>query len=269
MRSSDDPLYRAKALYERPVTRERTEEMRGLLERSAAETAAFTAVTDLCRYLNRWDDMGPEALDRFEPVVQRALDYNSGFYLAHYARGFLLRARGRHREALDAFEETIKYAPPTFARVHAQKGEQHLYLGEFDKSITSVNEALNINPNSKVRGYFYWVLGRALFFQEDYEKAIHELQRSIRAWPQVWYNRAYLVAAHAHLNQEAAARRVLHALDTQCGKYTLARVVRNEDDATPCDTPAVRAGRERLHDGLLRAGMPREEPPASHRPPRE
>jgi adenylate cyclase len=256
MRSRDDPLARAKALYERPVTRERTEEMRGLLDRSAAETAAYTAVTDLCRYLNRWDDKGPEVLDHFEPVVRRALDFNSGFYLAHYARGFLRRARGRHQEALDAFEETIKYAPPTFARVHAQKGEQLLYLGRFSESIAEVNRALQINPNSKVRGYFYWVIGRAHFFQEDYETAIHWLQRSIRAWPEVWYNRAYLVAAHALLNQVAAARRVLRAFEKQFPDYDLARVVRNEEDATPCDTPAVRAGRERFHEGLRLAGLP-------------
>jgi adenylate cyclase len=270
MRSSDDPLYLAKALYERPVTRERTEEMRGLLDRSAAETAAYTAVTDLCRYLNRWDDKGPAELDRFEAVVQRALEHNPQFYLAYYALGFLRRARGRHQEALAAFEETIKYAPPTFSRVYAQKGEQLLYLGRFSESIAEVNRALEINPNSKVRGYFYWVLGRAHFFQEDYETAIHWLQRSNRAWPEVWYNRAYLVAAHALLNQVAAARRVLRALDKGFGDsdFTLARVVRYEEDATPCDTPAVRAGRERFHNGLQRAGMASGLPGDPTTPPR-
>lgn len=255
MRSSDDPLARAKALYERPVTRERTDDMRRLLDRSAAETAAYTAVTDLCRFLNRWDDVGPAELDRFEPVIQRALEYDPQFYLAHYALGFLRRARGQHREALAAFEETIKYAPPTFARVHAQKGEQRLYLGEFSECITAVNRALEINPNSKVRGYFYWVFGRAYFFQEDYETAIDWLQRSIRAWPEVWYNRAYLIAAHALRKQDGAARRVLRAFEKQFPGYTLAQVVRNEEDVTPCDNRAVRAGRDRFHEGLRLAGM--------------
>jgi tetratricopeptide (TPR) repeat protein len=256
MRGSDDPLARVKVLYEHPVTRERTEDMRRLLDQSAAETAAYTAVTDLCRYLNRWDNVGPTELGRLEPIIQQALQYDPQFYLAHYALGFLRRARGQHQEALDAFEETIKNAPPTFSRVHAQKGEQLLYLGKFPECIREVNRALEINPNSQVRGYYYWVLGRAGFFQEDYELATQWLQRSIRAWPQVWYNRAYLISTHALRKQDGAARRVRQAFDKQFPGYTLAQIVRNEQDATPCDNSAVREGRDRFHQGLKLAGFP-------------
>ncbi|MBV9826924.1 MAG: tetratricopeptide repeat protein [Alphaproteobacteria bacterium] len=205
--------------------------------------------------MNRWDNEGPAELERLEPIIRQALSYDPNFYLAHYAQGFLQRARGAHQKALDAFEETIKHAPPTFSRVFAQKGEQLLYLGKFPECIGEVNRALEINPNSQVRGYYYWVLGRAHFFQGDYETSTQWLQRSIRAWPQVWYNRAYLIAAHALQKQDGAARRVRRAFDRQFEGYSLARVVRNEEDATPCDNPAVREGRERFHEGLRLAGF--------------
>jgi tetratricopeptide (TPR) repeat protein len=254
MRSGDDPLARAKTLYEMSVTPKRTEEMLGLLDQSAAETAAYAAVTDLCRYLNRWENWGTAELDRFAAIIRRALDYDADYYLALYAQGFLCRARGDHQAALDAFDATIRRAPPGFARVHAQKGEQLVYLGRFDDAIGEVNRALEINPKSKVRGYFYWVTGRANFFKEDYGAAIDWLQRSVRAWPSVWYNRVYLVAAHAHAKRGTAARRVLGSFNDQFPGYTLARVMQNEG-ATPCDNPAVVAGRERFHAGLRLAGL--------------
>ncbi len=258
MRSTGDPLRRAISLYQRPVTRGRTHDMRRLLDQAAADTATYTAVTDLCRYLNRWDDVGPAVLNDFEPVIQRALAYDPQFHLAHYALGFLRRAQGQHEEALAAFEETIRYAPPTFARVHAQKGEERLYLGDFDGCISDVNRALEINPNSNVRGYFYWVLGRAHFFKQDYKTAIDWLQRSIRGWSEVWYNYAYLIAAQALDDPTRAVRRTRRAraaFDRKFPNYSLAQVLRNEADATPCDNPAVRAGRDRFHEGLRLAGI--------------
>jgi tetratricopeptide (TPR) repeat protein len=251
---NDDPLGRAKALYEMSVTPQRTAEMLELLDRSVAETAAYAAVTDLCRYLNRWERTTPADLDRFEQVIQRALLFNPHYYLALYAQGFLYRARGQHEAALAAFEETIKYAPDGFARVHAQKGEELVYLGRFDDGIAEAKIALDLNADSKVRGYFHWVIGRAQFFNEKYPDAIASLERSVEAWPDVWYNRAYLAAAHGHRGNKADAQRVLRALHRKFSRYTLERVIRNEG-ATPCEHHDVKAGRERFHDGLRRAGL--------------
>jgi adenylate cyclase len=254
MRSGDNPLGRARTLYERRVTPQRTREMRGLLVSSAAETAALTATTVLCEYLNRWNDAGPAEMERAEAAIEHAFAHNPDFFLAHYARGFLHRARGQHQEALAAFDQTIKIAPE-FARAHAQKGEQLVYLGRLREGIAEVERALQINPNSTVRGYFHWVIGRALFFLEQDAEAIPRLRQSVREWPEVWYNRLYLVSALAHAGQRVAAGRTLRAFYTRYPGYTLARVIENEG-ATPGDHQVVVAGRERFHEGLRRAGMP-------------
>ena len=176
-----------------------------------------------------------------------------GHFLAHYAKGFLHRSKGQHQASLDAFEQTIKCAPE-FARAYAQKGEQLLYLGRFDAAIAEVERAMKLSPKSAVRGYFYWVIGRAHFFMERDADAISWLQRSVRTWPNVWYNRLYLVSAHAHAGKRAAASRVLQAFNRQFDGYTLGRVIENEG-ATPDDHPLVVAGRERFHEGLRRAGL--------------
>lgn len=253
MRSRGNSFARADSLYERPVTPQRTRQMRGLLDQSVAETAALTATTVLCEYLNRWNDAGPDELLRAEAAIKTALDQNPDLFLAHYAQGFLHRSRGQHRDALAAFDETIRLAPE-FARVYAQKGEQYVYLGEPEKGIAEVERAIEISPNSSVRGYFYWVIGRARFFLGQDAAAIPQLQASVRAWSNVWYNRLYLASAHAHLGRRVAADRVLRAFNRQFPGYTLARVVENEG-ATPDEHPLVVAGRERFHEGLRRAGL--------------
>jgi tetratricopeptide (TPR) repeat protein len=250
---SGDPLGRVKTLYEKPVTPGRTKLMRGLLGASAAETAAFTATTVLCQYLNRWDDAGPAEVAAAEAAINEALGHDPKLFLAHYAQGFLCRTRGQHQASLEAFDQTIKFAPK-FARAYAQKGEQLVYLGQADKGIAEVQKAIELSPKSAVRGYFYWVIGRAHFFMKRDADAISWLQRSIRAWPSVWYNRLYLVSAHAHAEKKVSASRVLKAFGGRFPGYTLQSVIENEG-ATPDDNPFVIAGRERFHEGLHRAGM--------------
>jgi tetratricopeptide (TPR) repeat protein len=254
MKSGGGSFARASSLYERPVTPQRAREMRGLLDTSTAETAALTATTVLCEYLNRWNDAGPAELQQAEAAIQVALDPNNPrLFLAHYAKGFLHRSRGQHKDALEEFDKTIKLAPE-FARVYAQKGEQYVYLGEPEKGIAEVETAIRISPKSSVRGYFYWVIGRARFFMGQDTEAIPQLQASVRAWSNVWYNRLYLVSAHAHSGKPASANRVLNAFHGRFSGYTLSRVIENEG-ATPDEHPFVVAGRERFHEGLRRAGI--------------
>ena len=247
-------ITRARALYERHFTPQQAREMRPRLSTSAAEATALMASNALCEYLNRWNDAGPEDLVLAEAAVDQALRADPTLFLAHYAQGFLFRARGQHGEALEAFERTIGYASE-FAHAYAQKGEELLYLGRFQEAIDAAKRAKQLRPNSSARGYFDWVIGRAWFFLGEYPEAINALETSVRTWSNVWYNRAYLIAAHALSRKRPDARRVLRAFDRRFPGYTVTRVIENER-ATPDTNLAVQTGRERFHAGLLAAGMP-------------
>ena len=245
---------RANSLYERSVTPRRSQQIRGLLNRSTAETAALLATTILCEFLNRWNNAGPDEVALAQAAVRQALAADPTLYLAHYAQGFLFRIRGRHPDALAAFDRTIQHAPD-FARAYAQRGEELLYLGRFQDAIVAAGRAKQISPESSVKGYFDWVIGRAHFFLGQYPEAIDALESSVRTWPNVWYNRTYLIAAHALSGKRSDARRVLRAFDRRFPGYTVARVIENET-ATPDTNRLVRAGRGRFHQGLSDAGMP-------------
>jgi tetratricopeptide (TPR) repeat protein len=227
--------------------------MRTLLDGSASETAAYAATTILCEYLNVWHEAGEAEVKKAEAAIEEALARNPRLYLAHYAQGFVCRHRGQHQAALDAFDETIRYAPG-FARAYAQKGDELVYLGRPEEGIAEVERALRMSPNSSARGFFHWVIGRARFFMEDDAEAIRWLRSSIRNWPDVWYNCFYLVSAHALSNQRAAARRVLQAAYRKFPGYTLARIIENEGRILSKERFVI-AGRERFHEGLRLAGV--------------
>jgi len=251
------PVARARTDYdERPATPQQAREMRAALNTSAVEAVALMAANALCEYLNRWNDAGPAEVTQAQSAVETALSIDPAFYLAHYARGFLCRAQGQHEEELAAFDETIK-CNSDFARAHAQRGEALLYLGRAPEAIAAVDVAITRNPTSKIRGYFYWVKGRAYFYQEQYPEASLWLERSVRNWPHVWYNRAYLLSAHALSRKpgnRVTVRRVFGAFDERFPGYTVAQIIENER-ATPGTQP-FGAMRKRFHEGLQVAGMP-------------
>jgi adenylate cyclase len=247
----------AGALRNQSLNPARSRRMVELLDQATAEKDALLAITILCDYLNRWNEAGPDEVERARSAVNEALAIDPAFFLAHYARGFLYRADGQHDQELAAFDETIK-ANPEFARAHAQRGEALLYLGRAPEAIVAVDEAITRSPASNIIGYFYWVKGRSYFYQEQYDEAIEWLERSVRNWSRVWYNRAYLISAHALSGKPGsriAFRRVYRAFDKQFPGYTVTRVIDNER-ATPDNTPAFIAMRERFHEGLRIAGMP-------------
>lgn len=247
----------AGTIHNQSLTPARSRRMQELLHHAGAEKDALVAIRVICDHLNRWNDAGPAEVARARAAVNAALRHDQPPYLAHYALGFLERTRGRHRRSLAAFDATIR-SNPGFARAHAQRGQALLYLGRAGEAIAAVDEAIRRNPTSNIRGYFYWVKGRSYFYQQQYAEAIHWLERSVRNWPEVWYNRAYLASAHAlsgRPGSRAAARRVLRALDRRFPEHTLARVIEHER-ATPDNIRSFVAMRERFHEGLRLAGMP-------------
>src|SRR5580704_5599103 len=222
MISRGNSIARARAIYDKRLTPQGTQQMRGHLEGSAAESSALLATSALCDYLNRWNDAGAEEVARAETAVDHALTTNPDHFLGHYAKGFLHRTRGEHEEALAAFTETIKHSP-NFARAHAQRGAELLYLGHPEECIVEVQKAIELSPKSPSLGMFHWILGRARFFMGQYDEAIPWLQMSVKHWPHLWYNRLYLVSAYALLGKKALAGRALRAFDQQFPGWTMAR----------------------------------------------
>jgi adenylate cyclase len=254
MKSRRNSIARARAIYDGRLDPRGTQRMRGHLETNAADSSALLATSTLCDYLNRWNDAGDAEIKKAEAAVAHVLSIKPDHHLGHYAKGFLHRTRGEHEQALAEFTETLKYSPK-FARAHAQRGAELIYLGRPQEGIAAVRQAISLSPKSPSLGMFQWIIGRAKFIQGEDKEAIDWLEKSVKAWPKLWYNRAYLVAAYTLRGKKAAASRALKAFDKRFPKWTLERVVR-EEKANPNNNSFMVNGRKRLHDALLSAGMP-------------
>jgi adenylate cyclase len=277
--STKDLVSQAQALYAQGLTPERTQQIRQLLERlvaasggsddggphaavrgaggdrrSLAEGLSLLADVLVCEYLNRWNGAGLSHVNEAKKHVNRALEMASNLPLAHYAKGFIHRANGEHDLALAAFEKTLEHNPK-FARAHAQKGAELLYLGRPNEALPCIEKAIEMTPSNPSRGMFYWIGGRTRFFLGQYSDAIPLLLESIKIRDNLWYNRLYLVSAYALTGDRKGAKRTLqrfHALFSGYG--TVAHVVEAEK-TNPNDNLFVVVGRRNFHQGLRLAGM--------------
>jgi adenylate cyclase len=251
---SNDPVKRAEALYNEPLTRKTAKEIEGLLEQAAAQRKAFESIVALCNYLNRWGP-GRMDLDAAEEEIAGALAINPNLAAAHYAQGFVFRAKGHHEKALASFQRSVAIDPSN-ARSVAQAGAEHLYLGRATEALSEVRKALELDPNSPARGMFEWIAARALFFGGKYGEAIPWLQRSIKTWSDLWYNRAYEVSAYALIDDiNTAKQKLADFIQRFPDLDTVARIVEAEK-TNPNHHPFVVEGRCWFHKGLASAGMP-------------
>lgn len=253
MQGRRNSIARARAIYDGRLHARGTKRMRGHLEAHAADSSALLATSVLCDYLNRWNDAGETEIAKAEAAVSHVLLVKPDHYLGHYAKGFLHRTRGEHEQALAEFTETIRHNP-RFARAIAQRGNELIYVGRPQEGIAEVQRAIDMAPKSPSLGMFQWIIGRARFVMGEDREAIDWLQKSVKSWPDLWYNRAYLIAAFALAGQMGAAKRALRAFDKRFPGWTIDRVVR-EERANPNNDPFMVNGRQRLHDALLNAGM--------------
>lgn len=206
-------------------------------------------------YLNRWNGAGTEQLDQAETAVQHAVAIDPDLALAHYADGFIHRAKGEHQAALVSFNRAIEINP-NHARAYAQKGNELINIGRPADAPPLAQKAIKLSPRDPSIGIFYWIVGKAYFFSGSYRDAIPWLQRSVEVRPNLWYSHLYLVGAHALSGDIAVARKTLAAFHSRFRdpKFTLA-VVEDHERADPNDDPFYQEGRRKLHEGLLEAGL--------------
>jgi TolB-like protein/class 3 adenylate cyclase/Tfp pilus assembly protein PilF len=256
-----DLRLRAMGLYISGVTPEHTLAARRLLEEAvrldpgSAESWGWLAHVLESDYLNHWNATGPEQLRQAETAVMRALAIDQSLALAHFANAMIHRAKGESQAALDAFTTAIKLNP-NFSRANAQKGSELINVGLPKEAPPLVEKAIKLSPFDPSIGVFYWIIGRAHFFDDNYRDAIPWLRKSVQERPNLWYNWLYLVSAYALTGDKPAATKSLDEFHARFRdpRFTLA-LIDTYEKATPSENPVILAGRKNFHEGLLAAGM--------------
>jgi adenylate cyclase len=212
-------------------------------------------------YFNHWNEAkespeaGKELLRRAEHAVQEALKIDPSVAVAHFAEGFIRRARGDHPGALDAFDRAV-LLDPNFARARAQKANQLVLLGRPEQALPMVLQAITLSPRDPAIGGFYWITGRAYFVMKKYQDAIVWLRKAVEVSP-FWFNRAYLLAAYALTGQHQQPEGVvaLSEYNGSFSQYTLQRISDMYEKEFPHTDPGVQASIQELYKGLRTAGV--------------
>jgi adenylate cyclase len=214
-------------------------------------------------YLNSWNEAkqsgeaGKDLLRRAEKALEEALKIDPTVAEAHLADGFIRRAKGDHQGALDAFDRAAQLDPNS-ARAYAQKANQLVMVGRPKEAPPLVLKAIALSPRDPYAGTFYWVLGRAYFVMQNYDAAIVWLRKAVEVRPNVWYSRAYLLAAAAHLGRQEQPE-VRAALSDYNGKfsgYTVQRIRDLYEKELPHTDAVMQASIQALYNGLQKAGVP-------------
>jgi adenylate cyclase len=247
---------------------ERHRSARQFLEQSlqhdpqSAESWSQLAALLVGDYLNNWNEaqQSPEAgkdlLRRAEKASSEALKIDPAVAAAQFADGLIRRAKGDHQGALDAFDRAVQLDPNS-ARGYAQKANQLVMVGRPKEAPPLVLKAIALSPRDPYTGTFYWVIGRAYFVTQNYDDAIVWLRKAVEVKPNVWYNRAYLLAAYAHAGRHELpeGRAALSDYNGEFSGYTVQRIRDIYEKELPHTDPGVQASLQALYKGLQLAGV--------------
>jgi adenylate cyclase len=216
-------------------------------------------------YLNHWNEAkdSPEAakelLRQAQEALEKALKIDPTVATAHLADGFIRRAKGDHEGALDAFDRAVQLDPNS-ARAYAQKANQLVMVGRPREAPALVLKAIALSPRDPYAGMFYWVIGRAYFVMQKYPDAIVWLRKAVEVRPNVWYSRAYLLAAYAHTDRhdQDEGRAALSDYNGGFREYTVQRIRELYEKELPHPDSGMQASIRDLYAGLIKAGVPEQ-----------
>jgi adenylate cyclase len=148
-------------------------------------------------------------LIRLREALAKADEIDPNMAQSRYAEGFIRCVEGKHQQGYEAMDRATRL-DPSFAAAHAQKANQLVRLGNAKEALPIAHHAIEVaGPCDQSTGVLYWVLGRAYFVLQDYDDAIHWLQRSVDKRGNLWFSGAFLVAAYALAGRHEEAREAL------------------------------------------------------------
>jgi TolB-like protein/class 3 adenylate cyclase len=208
------------------------------------------------RVLDQLSDSPAVDIARAEGLIEQALAASPRSYVAHFAKGQLLRAQGRCEEAIPEYETAIAFNPRV--GIIAALGECKFYTGAIEEMVPLQERAIRLSPRDPFIGNWYQRIGVVYLLQSRTKEAILWLERARSANPGRALPHAYLASAYALTGEtERAGWELAEARRLSAdGRYSSVSRLK----ATGYfGVPKIRALYEATYfAGLLKAGMPEE-----------
>jgi adenylate cyclase len=260
-----DYILRGRAALSKPQARENYAEAIGLFERALAlDPHSVEAQSRLARALvGRVLDYVPSSsgrdLKRAEELVSQALAVSPRNPFAHFAKGHLLRAQGRHTEAIPEYETALA-SDHNWVVALAHIARCKTVVGPLEEAIPLVEQAIRLSPRDRDTGLWYFWIGQVHLLQSRIDEAILWFERARSVNSKLPSFHLHLASAYALKGDtERAGSELAEARNLQ-GKGSYSSIVRFlRDSQIRGARPEIRALSEATFlAGLRKAGMPEE-----------
>jgi TolB-like protein/DNA-binding winged helix-turn-helix (wHTH) protein/cytochrome c-type biogenesis protein CcmH/NrfG len=257
-----DLIMRGKAVLNRPSSPATMIEARDLFEQAlkaqptSVDGLAGVATTLVFEFLNGYYETGgDERLSEAELLLDRALTIEPRHLLALKARSALRRAQGRFDDAIAAADAVIMENPGE-PWAYKEIGLSTMYLGDPERALQWFAKAERIGPRDP--GRWTWLDGRghALILLGRDEEAIRALNSALDANPKNTSPHAFLAAAYALLGRFDEAQAALAAYQQRRPGTRVSTFRSRSPVPLVLTSAAYQQQRERLSEGLRKAGMP-------------
>jgi TolB-like protein/Flp pilus assembly protein TadD len=258
-----DYMLQGRAAFSKPASCETYIEAINLYEHAlrldprSVQARSLLARTLASRVLDQMTDSASADIARAEMLVAQALVGSTPNPLAHFARGHVLRARGRPDEAIPEYETAIALNP-NWVFAYMALGGCKLLTGAIEEAIPLAERAIRLSPRDPNIGAMYARIGHVHLLQSRTDEAIPWLEKARSANPSHPLFRANLASAYALNGQtERAAAELAKArkLSADDRYSSLARL----QAVGYFGVQKIRALYEATYfAGLRKAGMPEE-----------
>jgi adenylate cyclase len=196
-----DFIFRARAALLKPLSRDTYAEAIGLYERAlAVDPHSVEAQSRLAgalggRVLERMTVSAAADIARAEGLVRQALAASPRSLLPHYAKGAVLRAQNRYKEAIPEYETVIAFNRNAMDAISAL-ADCKLHTGPIEEVIPLQQQALRLSPRDPLISNMYGRIGIAQLHQSCTDEAIVSLEKAREANPARSVPHAWLASAY-------------------------------------------------------------------------
>jgi adenylate cyclase len=166
------------------------------LDPRSVDAQSWLAAVLAGHVMNGWSDSAAADIKRAEAMAVQAVAVSPRSPLAHFAKGQVLRAQGRHEGAISEYEAAIAYNRNWMHALSAL-GQCKLYTGSMEEAILLQEQAIRLSPRDPIIGSFYCRIGQAHLLQSRTDEAIPWLEKARSANPRHPFFHAHLASAYA------------------------------------------------------------------------
>ncbi|MGC2786519.1 MAG: tetratricopeptide repeat protein [Roseiarcus sp.] len=243
-----DNIERAREIFERAVA----------LDPTNVDALVGAARADVLVGAIYTTDHRAERLAAAEALLIKGVSIAPRNYWAHLWLGFIQIQTNRASRAIGELEQALRLNR-NLGAAHAWIGQAKITMGRAEEAEDHVNEAFRLSPGDAVGFMWTHIRGLAKLHLGADEEAAALFRRSVDASRNYPLTHFYMAAALAHLGRLDESRAEVEAGRALAPNYSIARFLSMAES----DNPMYLKQRERILEGLRKAGVPEKLPLAA------